>query len=179
VRRSTDCFTFAFVRNPWARVVSAYLNKFLSVNCTSVVVLQRLRGGRWRRWERPQTDITFREFVEFLAQHDPHKYDEHWRPQSMFLKDQRLDFLGRFENLTADFAWVQQQLGIDIPLPHHNVTDYARQDRGGEIVAHVPPDELRQRGPFPSYRWFYTPRLRDLVAQIYATDIERFGYDFG
>src|SRR4051794_20872038 len=30
-----ECFKFAFVRNPWSRVVSAYLNKFLSVNCTS------------------------------------------------------------------------------------------------------------------------------------------------
>jgi hypothetical protein len=176
VLKDPDYFSFAFVRNPWSRVVSAYLNKFQSVNITSQPVLARLRRGRGRG--KVQADATFREFIEFLSRGNPEKFDEHWRPQHLFLKDVHLDFLGRFEHLLRDFAWVQQRLAIDTPLPHNNVTCYAERPEPSDSVAECTAAELGQRGAFPDYRRFYTPRLRDLVGRIYAEDIERFGYDF-
>lgn len=171
-----DYFAFAFVRNPWSRVVSAYLNKFQSVNVTSEPVIAKLR--RDRRREDLTADVPFREFIEHLARGNPRKFDEHWRPQHLFLKDRPLDFLGRFEHLPRDFAWVQQRLELETPLPHHNVTSYAEQSESTECVADVTASKLKRRGPFPDYRRFYTPRLRDLVGQIYAEDINRFGYEF-
>lgn len=177
VLNDPDYFSFAFVRNPWSRIVSAYLNKFQSVNVTSQPVLAKLRAAGDSAQEL-RTDVSFREFVEFVARGNPQKFDEHWRPQHMFLKETRLDFLGRFEHLARDFAWVQERLEIDTPLPHNNVTCYAPQSGGDDTVADCSVAELRRRGPFPDYRRFYTPRLRDLVARIYAEDIERFRYDF-
>jgi hypothetical protein len=176
--RDRDYFTFGFVRNPWSRVVSAYLNKFHSVNCTSAPVLKRIRGSRWPWSEQLQTDVSFSEFIEFLVRRDPHKFDEHWRPQHLFLKNHRLNFLGRFETLHQDFALVQQRLGIATQLPHRNHTQYSHDTDDTEILADLSPEQLRRRGGYPGYQRFYTPRLRDLVAQIYAEDIERFGYEF-
>ena len=176
ILQDPDYFSFAFVRNPWSRVVSAYLNKFQSVNVTSEPVIAKLRRDRKR--QDLTADVPFREFIEFLSRGNPRKFDEHWRPQHLFLRDVQLDFLGRFEHLSRDFAWVQQRLEIDTPLPHHNVTGYADQADSQECVADLTAAKLKRRGPFPDYRRFYTPRLRDLVGQIYAEDINRFGYEF-
>lgn len=171
-----DYFSFAFVRNPWSRVVSAYLNKFQSVNVTSEPVIARLR--RERKRDDLTADVPFREFVDFLSRGNPRKFDEHWRPQYLSLKDMRLDFLGRFEHLSRDFAWVRERLEIETPLPHHNPTGYGEEAERQECVADLTAAKLKRRGPFPDYRRFYTPRLRDLVGQIYAEDIRRFGYEF-
>lgn len=176
ILQDPEYFSFAFVRNPWSRVVSAYLNKFQSVNVTSERVISQLRRDRKR--EELTADVPFREFIEFLSRGRAWKFDEHWRPQHLFLKEVRLDFLGRFEHLARDFAWVQQRLDIDMPLPHHNVTCYAEQADSQECVADLTAAKLKRRGAFPDYRQFYTPRLRDLVGQIYAEDIDRFGYEF-
>ena len=175
VLEDPDFFSFAFVRNPWSRVVSAYLNKFQSVNVTSEPVIAALR--RYPAQELT-ANVSFREFIEFLARGNPRKFDEHWRPQYLFLKDMRLDFLGRFEHLSRDFAWVQERLEIETPLPHHNPTGYAAEAGHQECVADLTAAKLKRLGPFPDYRRFYTPRLRDLVGQIYAEDIKRFGYEF-
>jgi hypothetical protein len=171
-----EFFSFAFVRNPWSRVVSAYLNKFQSVNVTSARVIAKLRPDRKRA--DLTADVPFREFIEFLARGNPRKFDEHWRPQHLFLRDMRLDFLGRFEHLSRDFGWVRERLEIDTPLPHHNPTPYGGQAEGQDCVADLTAAKLKRHGPFPDYRRFYTPRLRDLVGQIYAEDIKRFGYEF-
>ena len=166
-------FKFAFVRNPWSRVVSAYLNKFLSLNCTSQPVIQTLR--RRGRVPKLEAEVTFREFIEFIARGNPRDYDEHWRPQYLFVNGNHFDLIGRFEHLAEDFALVQDRLGIETPLPRNNVTQYAPQ-ADNKIVADFTPSQLRERGAFPDYRRFYTPQLYDLVAKIYAVDIKQFGY---
>jgi hypothetical protein len=175
VLRDHRYFAFTFVRNPWARVVSAYLNKFLTVNRTSRPVLEQIRRVPANQ---VVADVSFREFIASLARSNPRKFDEHWRPQHLFVSSNRFDFIGRFENLTADFATVQERLQIATPLPHFNPTPYASQWDGSEMVADFTPTDLQRQGAFPHYRQFYTPQLRDLVARIYAADIERFGYDF-
>jgi len=176
ILRDASYFRFAFVRNPWSRVVSAYLNKLLTVNRVSRPVLRQIRRVAA---ERVTADVSFQEFVAFLArQRDSRKFDEHWRPQHLFLGDNRFDFVGRFENLAEDFAVVQERLQIATPLPHFNPTPYASEWDGSEMVADFRPAQLRRNGALPDYRQFYTPQLRDLVAKIYATDIEQFGYGF-
>jgi hypothetical protein len=65
-----------------------------------------------------------------------------------------VDFVGRFENLRDDFVRATEKIGITTSLPHLNATESK------------------------DYRKFYTPELRDTVADFYKRDIELFGYDF-
>ena len=65
-----------------------------------------------------------------------------------------VDFLGRYESLSADFAHACHQIGIDAPLARKNAS--ARGD----------------------YRQYYDARLATLVRDHYAEDVERFGYEF-
>lgn len=65
-----------------------------------------------------------------------------------------LDHLGRFEDLAATLRWLSGHVPKVLEIRHLNATD---------------------RAP---YREHYTASSRDVIAQIYAQDIERFGYDF-
>jgi hypothetical protein len=65
-----------------------------------------------------------------------------------------VDFLGKFENLDQDFQSICDKVGISASLPHINKSK--RTD----------------------YQDYYDAETRDLTAQLYAEDIERFGYSF-
>ncbi|MEW4528560.1 sulfotransferase family protein [Maioricimonas sp. JC845] len=169
-------FRFTFVRNPWDRLVSAFLNKFPQRKPPAIPVIDAVhRSRRGTRCSRSaeQRNITFREFVAWLDSIDLARAEEHWRPQSHFLGCDTYDFVGRFERLADDFHQLQQILQTDHPLPSFNATPR----RGGitTAIADIPADQLNSA---PAYRDFYDASLRDAVARLYREDIDRFGYTF-
>lgn len=93
-----DYFKFTFVRDPYSRVLSAYLNK---------VVLHRRKP--WNKGPTP----SFAEFCHYLESGDL-KPDPHFLPQTKLLvfPPERFDFIGRFERFEADFTDVLQRLGF-------------------------------------------------------------------
>src|SRR6185437_695512 len=135
-------FKFAFVRNPWARMLSWY-------NMAS----------RSKRPDHPFSAYvrthacTFEEFLSLtdgIAAKTLHN-------QVDYISDRDgsviVDFVGRFENLTADFGAVCQTIGVSTALPpfHRTVVDY---------------------------RAYYTDRTAELIANRFARDIAKFGYVF-
>ena len=65
-----------------------------------------------------------------------------------------MDFVGRYERIEEDFASVCRKIGVDIALPHLNRSEHAK------------------------YRDYYTAETKAIVSNIFARDIERFGYEF-
>lgn len=106
-------YKFAFVRNPWERLVSEY---------------HYLR-------ERKVIDFPFAHFASeaFLRRTDlPGFIVDHLRPQSDYIFDEQgrnlLDFVGRFEHLERDWAQVAGKLGLAPRLPHLNKKQGAKRD---------------------------------------------------
>ncbi len=157
-------FKFAFVRNPWARMVSLYHHLSHGVGFRDYV-LGEFRNKVWREmywFVRPQ--------AEFVC-------DAHGRLQ--------VDFLGRFERLQEDFEEVCQRLGLSpMPLPHVNRAQEHTQKRRWRWRPRAMVRYVRQkgyRGPAPRLpRWqdYYDADTQALVASLYARDIELFGYAF-
>jgi hypothetical protein len=115
-------YRFAFVRDPYARAASAYLDKIAS-----------RREPRFAGRLRLQQDASFVDFLAAVSRQRPREMNRHWRPQSLLIPiGVKLSFLGRFENFDADFAAVKDALGVSAPT-------VSRREHGSGGGAH---DEL-------------------------------------
>lgn len=133
-------FKFSFVRNPWSRKLSEYewnvrINK-----------------------DTNKFDMSFTDFVK--STYSPYKAYVHSDPMYNFIVDEsgnnKMDFIGKLENLQEDFNFVCDKIGIPKQqLPHANKTKHKH------------------------YTEYYNDETRQIVAEKYAKDIEYFGYKFG
>lgn len=143
-------FKFAFVRNPWDRLYSAYTF---------------LKNGGFndldKKWYKENLS-QYRNFEQFVTnwltpENITKKY--HFYPQFHFITDNEgkiaVDFLGHYENLLEDINYVSNKLKITINLKHSNKS-------------------VRKS----DYRKMYTPEMICIVDKIYQKDISEFGYNF-
>lgn len=147
-----EYFKFTFVRNPWDRLVSAFL--FLKKGGTNKVD---------RRWAEKNLSRypDFHTFVTHWVDRRNVNTWKHFVPQYKFVcepgsQTPSVDFIGRFEHLNEDFAFVQEKLHSRTSLQHLNRTDTGKRD----------------------YRQYYTDATRKIVADVFREDIRLFGYDF-
>lgn len=88
---------FGFVRNPYTRLLSAYLDRV----CRPTVSRRRLLRETGKN---KGDEISFVEFLEYVCQQADKMNDPHWRPQSseLLVGVAPLSYVGRFENFQAD-----------------------------------------------------------------------------
>jgi hypothetical protein len=114
-------FTFAFVRNPWDLVVSAYHFEKRSVAQSPVLRTEPDRAEAIRRCP------DFDRFVRIYPLLEPADMT------SMIADDNGqsiVDFVGRFENLQTDFSAVCERIGLrDSGLSHENRSEDRRAYR--------------------------------------------------
>lgn len=155
----SDYFQFAFVRNPWDRLVSCWQNKIVSRGSfDNAPWLQRL--SRKKSLEISESDFEklqdFPRFVDWIEQHRIGEVEIHVRPQSALIDLNNCDFFGRMESFEDDLAHVFERIG----LRTDNRT--VRNQTSG-----------RKR-----YQDYYTPELADRVGALYNKDVQLFGYHF-
>jgi Sulfotransferase family len=103
-------FKFAFVRNPWDRVVSCYCNKVITKKHPT------FKGCYGQSFEY---------FVDFLDRQDLSKGDVHIRLQTKLFPVDEVDFIGRFENFSKDLNYVLKTIGIDEnKIPNKNKSSH-------------------------------------------------------
>ena len=144
LRLYRDYFKFAFVRNPWDRLVSCWNNKIVDQN--------------W--WKLPEEQLEhlqdFGNFVDYVSEMDLDHCDVHLHRQSSIVDLNQLDFLGRFENLSADVGEAMSRIGLPrAELPKLNASKNRRD-----------------------YRSYYTDALAARVAALYERDVRLFNYQF-
>jgi Sulfotransferase family len=114
-------FKFAFVRDPYMRAVSCYMDKFQSYNDAYMRTEYRKFLGQLYDWRYarsldiydPSSRPSFSAFVDELAKQDPMAMNEHWMPQTLLcgFGDMPYDFVGRMESLNEDVDYVFQKIG--------------------------------------------------------------------
>jgi len=144
-------FRFCFVRNPYSRILSCYLDKFVA-----------------NEWERdrlapklglsPDAPPSFRDFLRAVEGQPEHARDIHWASQVFLLRPNRFrySFVGRFELFDAQFAKVCRHLGLSYAP---SSVDKAHATSAGDML-----------------RDYFGAEEVDLLKAIYADDFRFFGY---
>lgn len=144
-------FRFCFVRNPFSRTLSCYLDKFVK------------NEGERRRLSKKlgvPTDkvLKFHDFLLAVRDQTDFERDPHWMVQSYLLQPDRLryDFIGRFEFIDAEINRMVKRIG----LPQYAWKKEApHATSAGERT-----------------KEYYGPKEIKLVQEIYEQDFGSFGY---
>ena len=152
-----EYWSFGFVRNPWARMVSYWSmlrSVFANAEAGKPQAVKKFEDAPqvWLAEGRYRDDFD-RFILEGLA-----TLPKLGRPQvrTLMAGSRLVDFVGRLESFERDLAVVRERLGLP-PL---------------EEIPH------RNKGHHGDYREYYTDRTREHVATVFADDIEAFGYTF-
>ncbi len=148
-RTYREYFKFAYVRNPWDRLYSAF---------------SYLKGGGWddndKTWalENLSGIENINDFVlKWLTPERLYSHIHFW-PQSDFICSKGntalIDYLAYFETIENDFTFIAQKIGCERKLAHTNASKRA------------------------GYEEVYTPDAIAKVALLYERDIANFGYHF-
>jgi hypothetical protein len=162
VANSAATLRFSFVRNPYARLVSAWADKFqgkpLKSGDSFVDHYRALRASIGDALPDGQDDtLSFPEFVEFATA--DRRVDAHWQLQDdlLAMPGIKLDLIGKVETFRDDFARVLDHVGAD---------DQFRQAIGIHL-------NVSQHQPWQDY---YTEALAARIHRAYERDFDRFGY---
>jgi hypothetical protein len=165
-RLATSCDTlrFSFVRNPYARTVSCWADKFSSKPLVP--------GDRFidiYLSVRHEIDaalpagadctLSFADFVLFAAGIARARQDIHLQVQDDILNMPgiELDLIGKVENLDTDFQRV---------LDHLGASDEIRREAAVAI----------NKSRHQAWRAYYTPELAGRIYRAYEADFDRFHY---
>lgn len=142
-------FKFAFVRNPWDRLVSAFF--YLKKGGSNAMDRQWF-SANLSHYE------SFKAFVYNWVSEENIECYFHFMPQHKFIYDDSLtlkvDYVGRFENIREDFTIIANKIGLQQNLPYVNKS---------------------QRKAYQSY---YSDEMKEIVRRVYHQDIELFQYTF-
>jgi chondroitin 4-sulfotransferase 11 len=151
-------FKFAFVRNPWERLVSAYFYRQKMVK-------------KWKETP-PKNDFynnvheafshelgttkNFKDWVKKFLVNGKHEIVMH---QHKYLVDENkkllMDFVGKLENINQDFDKIINKLNVDVkPLENKNKSNHRK------------------------YSTYYDEYTQMLVHDYYSVDINLFEYEF-
>ncbi len=163
IKKYPDYRKFTFVRNPWDRLVSAWLQfrvKGMTFKSCVNKLDECLNNETCEALEaqidaRPNKKLE-KEFEKKWKDFDP-LFPYHVVPQMYFVKE-GVDYVCRFENAQGYFNAICKQLEIPpVTLPH------------------LMPQTSRV---FGDYREYYNEQTREIVARKYKRDIKVFGYEF-
>ncbi len=109
----SEYFKFSFVRNPWDRLISCWLDKVVKHNhfafpADELLQMQQLEN-----------------FIDFVARQNLGTCNEHIRLQSKSIDLNNIDYIGRVENFDEHLTQVMQHIGIEpdsITIGHENAT---------------------------------------------------------
>ena len=144
-------YHFLFVRNPWSRLVSFYIDKFETKKNQGEYIMSKYGIQNI-------CSMKFEDFVKFIENVPDGYCDFHFLPYHYHINLQKTDFVGRLEKFEDDMRHVLNIIAPDrhIEIPKLNSSEYEKK----------------------SYRDYYTDETRDIVARKYAKDIELFNYKF-
>ncbi|GGI98603.1 hypothetical protein GCM10007978_40520 [Shewanella hanedai] len=148
-------FRFTFVRNPYKRIVSLYINKFLDndkINDGLGFEYSSYLGGYINR------EISFEQFVKLIVVIPNNLAERHFMKQSdlVYNQSEKIDYIGKLEDYSNDIIDLESKLGF-------------KMSNG---------NESRKENQSKTYNYmdYYTKETFELLHEFYKKDVEKFEY---
>lgn len=150
-------FKFTFVRNPYSRLLSCYLDRIVPKRSTPYRELIRYLG------KEVGDDISFEEFIKTICGQANNEQNNHWRLQYADAMCNLIayDFIGKQESFKEDMATIWKHL-----YPESSTPNFGAENKSPSATGST--QKLGQ---------YWDDDLRVLVKERYAKDFEFFGYD--
>lgn len=145
-------FKFSFVRNPYTRILSCYLDKIIGIQKS--VYLPKIGYSL-------TDNVSFKAFLLAIKEQTYFEMDVHWMPQHILLAADKipLDFIGRQENFDNDLAKV--------------LSIITKSDSDVPGITNERPHAVGANKKLQQYLTEDTARL---IQEIYANDFSLYGY---
>ncbi|MCW5733906.1 MAG: sulfotransferase family 2 domain-containing protein [Enhydrobacter sp.] len=193
---------FILARNPYQRIVSAYVEKFIYYGERSMDSLSRLKGfaktafleamlmrgksGNPSTYQDAYPGISFTQFLEYVraAVHEHSRRGEpdlndHWNTQVPLYYDGRFDYSNiiKLERVDEEIRPLALKLQCEVPFPHtrSNVVN-ARRENDVDL-ADVSSVEMIKERIVPGSKALLNATTRALIRDAYAIDFRKLGYD--
>ncbi|RYU60884.1 hypothetical protein EWI61_06305 [Methylolobus aquaticus] len=152
-----DLLKFCFVRNPYTRFLSCYLDKIVGNATQKIQILRQLGHDP----SSLQTEISFEQFLAAVEAQPISVMDPHWRIQyyQTFQDTLTYDFVGRFETFEADFHHIGRLVSPDFQK-YYKAEDRHRTSANVNLTR------------------YYDADLQRRVYERYRKDFDAFGYAF-
>lgn len=166
-------FKFVFLRDPYARLLSAYMDKLRRgsgpdyrafVAAAFSWKVAREVGNSNETNDGSLLRPSFRSFVISISQQEPYSMDHHWQPQTCLcgLGIVPYDFIGHMESLDTDVQTVLERIG-------RSVEHFPSQDELGFPPSGASSPELAGQ--------MYATDLMFLTRALYDRDFQSGGYE--
>ena len=145
-------FKFTFVRNPLDRLISAFENK---IKKDKNINNRSFKNGIFIPWHRYNFHVgmNFKKFAKIIYKIPDKISNNHFCSQYNILPLNKLNFIGKFENIQNDVKYICKKYDIhDFKLPHLLKSD---------------------RKPFHEY---YNEKFENSIKKRYKKDIKIFNY---
>ncbi|RVT80651.1 hypothetical protein DXV76_20990 [Rhodobacteraceae bacterium CCMM004] len=151
-----EFFRFTFVRNPYSRLLSCYLDRIKAHSTRPYKELIRAMG------RKQGYEPTFEEFVRTICTQTSKQQNNHWRVQADDAMTSVVDYhmVGRQESFAADFVRIHMRI-------------FGAPPAEGAVDVNASPSSTSAAQRLAEY---WTDDLVALVRKRYAADFDVFGY---
>lgn len=167
ILNSEQFIKFVFVRNPYIRLLSCYLDRIVKWKNSNprkkiCSILEKESGA----------DISFSEFIDAICAQEPFDMDEHWRIQyyESLYPLVKFSFIGKFESLNKDLDYI-----FNIIFKSKKTKLKWEKLHKKELLNKSPSKQSSEKFLLD----FYNEHLAKKVYEKYILDFETFGYSYG
>jgi len=153
-----DFTRFLFVRNPYSRLLSCFLDRIKDTSSRPYQQLCLYTGNDFSH------GFTFGEFIVAICSQTDFQQNNHWRLMyaDALCSIIPYNFIGKQENFSSDISKLLKVLGLE--SIHLNLTDRSHS-----------PATTNSESKFSQY---WTKELISLVSNRYKEDFDFFGYEY-
>ena len=174
---------FVILRNPFNRVVSAYLNKVITFNRITPYVKKMLKSvykSSQVNQKILEERISFEQYVEYLCKTEDFELNVHFRPQHCFMGNIEYDLVGRFESINFILDKLQEKFKLDIERKKtSNCINYQKDRDERNMAFHkMNRKQLLSLTGLPKMEQLYTDKLKSMIEKRYFKDVKMYENSF-